>query len=330
MNHQKILLPLDSKNALIPWLWIGTWSMAGHGFGPHDEQESLRVLYDAAQYGITHFDTAGFYARGIAEQLIRKVIKNQRETFFISTKGGLVWNGKRVEHNASPFALKKQLYESLKRLNTDYMDLYQLHWPDPKVRIQDSILTLKELQTQGLIRYWGVGNFTSEEVEQYMSEEKNIPHQVHLNPIHSNNNILIAAKTCCINCIISPLEQGLLGTGSSSKGKIGISKRDVRNRNPYFSSQKVMLWNDSLQSYIARSRLSKVSVVLMWICSQPHVHAIVPGPRTRKQVEEIYEFIRTVNCNGFASDDTEDTVLSQIKVRAYISSEVWAHLCLFQ
>ena len=68
----------------------------------------------------------------------------------------------------------------------------------------------------------------------------------------------------------------------------------------------------------------------MWICSQPHVHAIVPGPRTRKQVEEIYEFIRTVNCNGFASDDTEDTVLSQIKVKAYISSEVWAHLCLFQ
>lgn len=302
--------------------------MAGHGFGPHDERDSLRVLHETVQHGVTHFDTAGFYGRGIAEQLIQKVIKKHRETFFISTKGGLVWSSQEVEHRACPAELNKQLYESLKRLNTDYIDLYQLHWPDPKVRIYESIFALKQLQRKGLIRYWGVGNLTSEEVKHYLAEEKHIPHQVHFNPIHKNINILSTGKDCCINCITSPLEQGLLGSGRSSQGKIGISKKDFRNNNPYFSSQKVMSWNTDLQSLIEESGLSKVSTVLMWICSQPHVHTIVPGPRKKKQFEEISEFMKKVQYNSlFSQDANEDTILSEKKVRAYIPTEIWNHIC---
>jgi aryl-alcohol dehydrogenase-like predicted oxidoreductase len=301
--------------------------MAGHGFGPHDERESLRVLYKAAEQGITHFDTAGFYGRGMAERLICNVVKHRRKMFFVAAKGGLIWNGQRVEHRASPYELKTQLYESLERLDTDYLDLYQLHWPDPQVPVQESILAMKEFQRQGLIRSWGVCNLTSEDIEKNLTGQKNIPHQVHFNPIHRNDKVLAAGQTCCINCIISPLEQGLLGNTKSSLGKTGISKKDFRNRNPYFSSKEVVSWNNILQFYLSQSKLSKVSLILMWICSQPYVHVVVPGPRTTKQLDEILCFINTVECNDFLSSKTDDTILSTQKVRAYVSSELWVHLC---
>ena len=276
MNKSKILLPLNSANAVIPWLWLGTWSMGGEGFGPHDERESLRVLHRAVENNMRHFDTAGFYAHGKSERLIQKITKSERKEFFISSKGGLVWKDRQVEHRASPEELRKQLYESLERLGTDYLDLYQLHWPDPGVPLRESINVLKEFQKEGLIRFWGAGNLTAKQIRDNLLKERNIPHQVHFNPLHQDRAVLKAGRDCCMNCAISPLEQGLLGEDGSSLGKAGIGKKDVRNRNPCFSNSKVMSWNKRLGKLIEQYSVSKVSIVFMWICSQPHVHAILP------------------------------------------------------
>ncbi len=326
MKSDKLLLPIDPCHADTPWLWIGTWSMGGEGFGNHDEQESLEVLALAAANNIRHFDTAGFYARGTSEKLLQKIIKKDRQEFFISSKGGLVWNGKSVEHRASPMDLKNQLFQSLERLKTDYLDLYQLHWPDPDVPADASIGALREFQKEGLIRFWGVGNLTEQEVTDHLRDEKDIPHQVHFNPIHRNDAVLAAGKDFCFNTVISPLEQGLLGTGKSSFGKGGIGKKDFRNRNPYFSNPEVHSWNSSLNCLLKQHSLSKVSLILMWICAQPHVHAIIPGPRRVDQLNDILTFKSEVERNNLLNSGETDSILSADKLRGRIPEEIWQHL----
>ncbi len=328
MKANKILLPKDAANASTPWLWIGTWSMGGEGFGPHDERDSLKVLHSAAENNITHFDTAGFYAHGKSELLLQKVIKTNREKFFISSKGGLVWNDRKVLHLGSPEALRQQLHESLDRLKTDYLDLYQLHWPDPKVPIQESIAALKELQQEGLIRYWGVGNLSEQNVYYYLSKEEDIPHQVHFNPVHRNFATLHSGEKECINCIISPLEQGLLVKGPTQSEQEVIGKNDMRSRNPYYSDLKFLVWRKTINELLTRYSLSlsMVSTILIWICAQPQVHAIIPGPRKPDQLDELLEFRDIVVERGLLTSEDGDNIISREKAAAIFPEELWKRL----
>lgn len=325
-RNDKLLHPIDPSNDHTPWLWIGTWSMGGEGFGRHDERESLRILGTAVENNIRHFDTAGFYAHGKSETLLQKIIKTDRQEFFISSKGGLVWEGREVKHSASPEELKKQLFETLDRLKTDYLDLYQLHWPDPEVPLHESISALKTFQKQGLVRFWGVGNLTEEQVIDHLADEYNIPHQVHFNPVRRNQNILIAGQDCCINCITSPLEQGLLGNGNSSSGISGIGKKDVRRRNPFFADPDVLKWTGKLDGLLKQYSVSKVSSVLIWICSRPHVHAVIPGPRRIEQLNELLAFKADVEKNDLFPEREDAGILSYEKVRKMIPEEIWQHL----
>ncbi len=323
MNTKKILFPLEPDNTLTPWLWIGTWSMGGEGFGPHNEQDALRVLQNADAHGLRHFDTAGLYAHGRSEELIRHVIRHRRREFFISSKGGLEWKGRRVEHKAHPSALREQLCKSLKRLHTDYLDLFQLHWPDPSVPVQESLDALRDFRQEGLIRYWGAGNLGPGEVSCFLSGGDRIPHQIHFNPIHNDRLGLQEGSEYCINCITSPLEQGLLGSGSSSEGKKNIGKRDIRNRNPFFSDIDVLTWNERLRKACEESGFSKVNAVLMWICSQPHVHAVIPGPRTLEQLGSIIDFINTTAQQNLTSSDNDPSILRPDAVQAYVPEDIW-------
>ncbi len=323
MKKEKILLPKRPSAAGSPWLWIGTWSMGGEGFGHHDERESLRALWTAAENNIRYFDTAGFYAHGTSEKLLQQIIKTEREEFYISSKGGLVWNGRKVEHQASPEALTRQLYESFDRLKTDYLDLYQLHWPDPKVPMGESIAALSDLKKKGLIRSWGVGNLTDYDLYHYLDGEKDIPHQVHFNPVHRNFNILHAGDRQCINCIISPLEQGLLvrDQALSDKGRSG--KNDIRKRNPYFSDLKVLLWCKKFNELLNHHRVSKVSMILLWICTQPQVHVIIPGPRMTTQLDELLMFRAEVEEYGLLASVDEDSIISREKASEVVPADIW-------
>jgi aryl-alcohol dehydrogenase-like predicted oxidoreductase len=286
---QPVFAPLEQGEIPMPWLWIGTWSIGGAGFGKSSLGESLNVLNRAYQAGVRHFDTAGFYARGRSEELLAKAFKSTRKSVFISTKGGLVWDGNKVLHQGSPQGLRRSLLGSLKRLQTDYLDLYQLHWPDPTVPLKESVDALKELQQEGLTRFWGVGNLSADEIESAIEKSAGIPHQVHHNPIHKSDLILNAGRTDarCVNCITSPLEQGLLAGGRSAEGLKALGKKDVRHRNPHFHSEKTATWLSRFRTLADASPMPRVSVVLLWLVAKETVDAVIPGPRTVSQWEEI-------------------------------------------
>ncbi len=298
--------------------------MGGEGFGPHDERESLKVLQRAAEKGIVRFDTAGFYAHGRSEELLSRLIRKDRKGFFISTKGGLIWKERRVLHSASPGSLRVQLYESLERLGTDYIDLYQLHWPDPGVSVRESIDALRDFKSEGLIRYWGVGNLSVTEIRENLSGEREIPHQVHFNPLHRSDEILEAGRDLCLNSIISPLEQGLLTDSPSSRGRSGLTKRDHRRRNPCFHNQAVLEWCVRLRDLCQDAKLPTAVVTLLWIASRPHVHVIIPGPRRVSQIEEILRFRDLLERHRHASNG--EGIISQETLKEILPLRLIRHL----
>lgn len=275
----------------MPWLWLGTWSMGGEGFGPQDARESMATLERALAAGVRHIDTAGFYGHGKSEQLVARILRPHRRRLFLSTKGGLVWEGREVRHRARPEDLRRALLDSLKRLRTDYVDLYQLHWPDPEVPLEESLGGLEELRREGLARYWGVGNLTADQVRRFISPDSGLAHQVHFNPVHRPLDVLAAGSDQgrCWNCVTSPLEQGLLGTGRSSAGLAALGRRDVRRRNPCFRDPRVADWLVEFQRLSAECPVSRVSLVILWILACPDVSAVIPGPRTVEQLLEVLE-----------------------------------------
>ncbi len=131
--------------------------MGGAGaFGPQEEKDSIEALQGAFDAGINFFDTAEAYGAGYSEQLLSKALKHKRQEMVISSKVN--------KEHLSPSDIMEACERSLKNLDTDYLDLYLLHWPNRDVPLADSIGALKKLQEQGKIRYYGVSNFGKEDL----------------------------------------------------------------------------------------------------------------------------------------------------------------------
>ena len=138
---------------------LGTWVLGGDVWGGSSEKDSLEAVKTALEQGINFIDTAPIYGHGQAERIVGKAIKGKREKVILATKCGLVTQGKKVLINLSIDSIKREIEESLKRLQVDYIDLYQCHWPDPNTPMEWTMEALTQLKEEGKIRYLGVCNF---------------------------------------------------------------------------------------------------------------------------------------------------------------------------
>ena len=271
-------------------VWIGTWSMAGEMYGRSDARESVRLLQRAFDAGFVRFDTAGFYAHGFSETLLRRALGKRRNEIFLCTKGGLSWQGKTVLHDASAATLRRQLYESFERLGTDYCDLYMLHWPAPATPVEESLDALRGLQKEGLIRYYGVCNLSADEISRTILPGSMVPHQTPFNPLRMDDELILAKGrngARCFNVVISPFEQGLLGGTSSHLGATSLGKKDVRQRNPRFHDPAVLALAARYRRLTSDHKLSLSALVLWWLLQRGDVDAVIPGPRNTAQLDEL-------------------------------------------
>src|SRR5690349_19054848 len=117
---------------------IGTWAIGGWMWGGTDEAESIATIRAAIDHGINVIDTAPAYGFGRSEEIVGKAIAHARPNVIIATKVGLEWNGDKVFRNASRARIMREIEDSLRRLQTDYIDVYQVHWPDPLVAIEET------------------------------------------------------------------------------------------------------------------------------------------------------------------------------------------------
>jgi aryl-alcohol dehydrogenase-like predicted oxidoreductase len=148
---------------------IGTWAIGGWMWGGTDDAESIDTIRTAIEHGINVVDTAPAYGFGRSEEIVGEALAEGRlrSRVLIATKVGLQWEGGSVFRNASRARILQEVDDSLRRLQTDYIDIYQVHWPDPLVPIEETAETMATLFRQGKIRAIGVSNFSVEQMERF-------------------------------------------------------------------------------------------------------------------------------------------------------------------
>jgi aryl-alcohol dehydrogenase-like predicted oxidoreductase len=148
---------------------IGTWAIGGWMWGGTDEAESVATIRTAFEHGINLVDTAPVYGFGRSEEIVGKAIAEGRlrSEVLIATKVGLQWEGGKVSRNASRARIMREVEDSLRRLRTDYIDIYQVHWPDPLITIEETADAMHMLFAQGKIRAIGISNFSVGQMERF-------------------------------------------------------------------------------------------------------------------------------------------------------------------
>jgi aryl-alcohol dehydrogenase-like predicted oxidoreductase len=176
MCDQTDILEADMEYADIPGISLkvsrvalGTWAIGGWMWGGTDDGESVATIRVALDHGINVIDTAPAYGFGHSEEIVGKAIAEAglRSRVLIATKTGLEWRGGKVFRNASRERIMREIEDSLRRLQTDHIDIYQVHWPDPLVPIEETAEAMLALLRQGKIGAIGVSNFSVEQMEQF-------------------------------------------------------------------------------------------------------------------------------------------------------------------
>ncbi len=160
---------IDGTSLISSRIALGTWAIGGWMWGGTDEKESIRTIHEALDQGINLIDTAPIYGYGRSEEIVGEALHQhgRRESVILATKVGIDWTNGKIERNSTRQRILKEFEDSLRRLRTDYLDIYQVHWPDPLVPVEETAATLRELYEQGKIRAIGVSNYSPEEMARF-------------------------------------------------------------------------------------------------------------------------------------------------------------------
>lgn len=272
---------------------LGTWAIGGWLWGGGDEQESIKTIITALDQGINIIDTAPVYGFGVAEERVGKAVKQygNRDKIIIATKAGLEWQNGKVFRNSSPERIKFEIEESLKRLATDYIDIYQIHWPDPLVPIEDTAEIMLQLLQQGKIRAIGVSNYSTVQMDKFMS----------VAPIHTSQPPFNLFEREIEKNIFSFTEKNQITTlayGSICRGllsgKMKIDTQfegdDIRNADPKFQMPRYQQYLNAvteLDNY-ARQHYGKnvLALAVRWVLDKGRTIALW-GVRHPGQLNEI-------------------------------------------
>jgi aryl-alcohol dehydrogenase-like predicted oxidoreductase len=289
---------LGNTDLEITPLGLGTWAIGGgnwqFGWGPQDDEASIATIHRALDLGINWIDTAAVYGLGHSEEIVAKALQGRSTRPYIFTKGSRVWNDKgEITSSLKGQSLRREVENSLRRLQTDVIDLYQLHWPNPDEDIEEAWRTLAKLQKEGKLRYIGVSNFN---VQQMRRAQKIAP-IASLQPPYSlvhpevEKDILPYCQEQNIGVIVySPMTSGLLTGAMSAERVANMPEDDWRKRNPEFQeprlSRNLQLAN-LLQEIGYPHGRSAGEVAIAWALHNPAVTGAIVGGRKPQQIDEI-------------------------------------------
>jgi aryl-alcohol dehydrogenase-like predicted oxidoreductase len=226
---------------------FGSWAIGGSGWaaawGPQDDDEAVGAIRRAVELGMNWIDTAAVYGLGHSEELVARALKSISERPYVFTKCSLVWDeNSDVHNNLKKDSVKRECEESLRRLQTDVIDLYQIHWPKPNEDIEEGWSALAELKDEGKVRHIGVSNFDASQMERAQGIAPVETLQPPYNMLNRDieEEILPYCREHDIGVIVySPMRSGLL-TGKMSRERVAkLTPDDWRSRNPDFREPRL-------------------------------------------------------------------------------------------
>ena len=288
---------LQHADLSVPRIGLGTWAIGGWMWGGTDEQQAIDTIVSALERGISLIDTAPVYGFGRSEEIVGKALARfgRRDEVVLATKLGLAWDDQgNVRRDSSPARIRQELEDSLRRLGTDHIDLYQVHWPDGAVPIEETARTLEELRRAGKIRAIGVSNFSPAQMDAFRHAaplatdqppynlfERGI--EADVQPYCADHGIGIVAY--------GALCRGLL-SGRMSTGR-GFEGDDLRQFDPKFKQPRFGQYLQAVERLdaYAQEHYGKrvIHLALRWLIDQPGVATALWGARRPDQLDPVDE-----------------------------------------
>lgn len=303
MEYRKI----GNTDLELSMITFGAWAAGGWMWGGNDEMDAIKAIQTSLELGVTSIDTAPIYGQGASEFIVGKALKGvRRDKVQILTKFGMRWDDTRgslafkskdntgreidIYKYAGPESIVFEAEQSLRRLQTDYIDLYQIHWPDVTTPIEVSFEAAAKLIQQGKVRYAGVCNYSAAQMVEAEKAVQLASNQVPYSMV--NRGIEAELIPHCIQnkkaiLAYSPLERGLL-TGKLQKDH-QFSPGDHRANHKSFTPENIRKTNEFLATIEPLARVKGISLaqlVLKWTCQVPGITIALAGARNPKQASE--------------------------------------------
>lgn len=293
---------LGNSDLQITPVGFGAWALGGGGWeyswGPQDDSDSLAAIHEALELGVNWIDTAAVYGLGHSEEVVARALKEWRGAKpYVFTKCTLAWDETgQITPNHSATSIRKECEASLRRLQVETIDLYQIHWPpaDNGRGLEEAWSTLMALQKEGKARWIGVSNFDAPQLER----AERIAPVTSLQPPYSILRRQIEEKTLpyCekhnIGVIVySPMFSGLLSGGMTRERALSLPADDHRRRNPEYNEPRLsknLELVEHLKQIGARHGRSAGEVAIAWTLRNSAVTAAIVGARNAKQAETVF------------------------------------------
>jgi len=297
---------LGNSGVRVSIIGFGAWAIGGWMWGGTDQKNGLAAVQEAIEVGITTIDTAPVYGFGLSEKIIGEAIKGKRDKVEILTKYGLRWDTQKGQHffetqdaqgrhiELHKYAGKEEVIQecenSLRRLGTDYIDLYQIHWPDPTTPIEETMVAVEKLIQDGKVRAAGVCNYSMEQMKiaekVVVLSSGQIPYSM-VNRSAEKDIISYCIKNNKGVIAYSPLQRGLL------TGKIGMNHKfaigDHRPSTPFFSPEnrrKILSVLEKIRPLADTHGATLAQLTIAWTIRRPGITVALVGARNSGQVRE--------------------------------------------
>ena len=309
---------LGTSDLHITPIGFGAWAIGGGewigGWGSQDDRDSIGAIRRALDLGINWIDTAPAYGLGRSERVVAEALRGRSQRPYIFTKCAIRWREDRSVYNDLRAAsVREEVENSLRRLEVDTIDLYQVHWPDPEPQIEEAWTTLAELQREGKLRYVGVSNFNVAQMQRAQA----IAPVTSLQPPYSlikpavEDEILPFVQAQNIGVIVySPMMSGLLSGKMTRERIAAMPEDDWRRRDAEFNEPKLshnLALVETLRIIGARHGRSAGEVAIAWTLRHPAVTGAIVGARRPEQVDGI------IGAGEFRLAPTEIAEIEQVR-----------------
>ncbi|RWK59716.1 aldo/keto reductase [Mesorhizobium sp.] len=298
MNSRQITRSIGKSGVVASAVGLGTWAIGGWMWGGTDEAESIAAIQASIDAGVSLIDTAPAYGLGRSEEIVGKAIKGRRDRAVIATKCGLNWHSKKGNHffdqDGTPVnrylgadGIAYEVEQSLRRLGTDYIDLYITHWQDPTTPIAETMEALERLKSAGKIRAIGASNLNAAELQQYVGTGQldAIQERYSMLDREIEQSLLPIARQHQVAALsYSSLALGLL-SGAIDPAR-EFSGDDQRKDNPRFSQanrRKVAALKHALAPVAEVHQATMAQIVIAWTLAQPGITFALCGARNATQ-----------------------------------------------